>query len=154
MSRGLVKDNSTDLLWTRCPLSGNDIPIFDFQCSGEKKLYTWSAAVEACNNLVYEGRSDWRLPNINELQSIAYYHHYVSGSSNISQVVVTAFPNAVTVEDAEKFWFCLLGDSCYTHYWSSSIKDENISLVLDFNTGGISFGKVIHYKAVRCVAGP
>jgi len=154
LSRGLVKDNSTKLIWTRCPLSTDNKPIYDFQCIGEKKLFTWEEAIDACENLNFEGRSDWRLPNINELQSIAYYHHYVSGDSNISQVVESVFPNAVTIEDAGKFWICLLEDSCYTHYWSSTLKSQEESIILDFNTGSISIGNVIHLKAVRCVAGP
>lgn len=154
LSRGLVRDNSTKLIWTRCPLTTNNKPIYDFQCIGEKKLFTWAEAIDVCENLNFEGRSDWRLPNINELQSIAFYHHYVTGSSNISQVHESIFPTTVTEEDAAKFWSCLLGNTCYTHYWSSTLKDDEFSLVVDFNTGGISLGKIVHFKSVRCVAGP
>ncbi len=156
LSRGLVKDNSTKLIWTRCPLSTDNKPIYDFQCIGEKKLFTWEEAIDACENLNFEGRSDWRLPNINELQSIAYYHHYVSGDSNISQVVESVFPTTVTVEETGLFGFllCLGTGTCYTHYWSSTLKNQETPIILDFNTGSISIGNVLHLKAVRCVAGP
>ncbi len=156
LSRGLVKDNSTNLVWTRCPLSADNKPIYDFQCIGEKKLFTWEEAVDACENLNFEGRSDWRLPNINELQSIVYYHHYVTGSSSIGHVYEIVFPNTVAPKDVEedRRKSCNEDGLCYPHYWSSTLKSENLSLAIDFNVGGINLGNVIHFKAVRCVADP
>ena len=159
LSRGAVKDNSTNLIWTRCPLSVNNKPMFDFSCLGEKKLFTWGEAVEACRNLVHEGRSDWRLPNINELQSIAYYHHYATGENNIGGVVETVFPNTITERDLEAdysaFWsqYCV-GDTCNIHYWSSTTKDGVTALCQNFNIGNIQWDTLGKYKAVRCVAGP
>jgi len=55
-----VIDNLTGLEWVQAPhaLSGN---------SGSTN---WTGAVDFCNNLVYAGHSDWRLPSINELESL------------------------------------------------------------------------------------
>jgi hypothetical protein len=33
-------------------------------------LMNWSDAVTYCNNLDYAGYTDWRLPNVNELESL------------------------------------------------------------------------------------
>jgi hypothetical protein len=60
LSDGTVKDNLTGLEWVKAPhsLSGN---------SGTMK---WISAIDFCNNLVYAGHSDWRLPSIKELESL------------------------------------------------------------------------------------
>lgn len=51
-----VTDNLTGLIWARnANLDGNK---------------TWSNAVAYCENLIYGGYSDWRLPNVKELESL------------------------------------------------------------------------------------
>ncbi len=87
LSDGTVKDNLTGLEWVKAPhsLSGN---------SGRMK---WISAIDFCNNLVYAGHSDWRLPSRKELMSLVdygrcglpaghpfagvQYSHYWSGTS-------------------------------------------------------------------------
>ncbi len=53
-----VTDTETGLIWQRCTLgqTGND-------CSGSASLHTWQQALQAAY-------APWRLPNINELESI------------------------------------------------------------------------------------
>jgi hypothetical protein len=60
---GTVTDNLTGLMWTRdaCQIPGQP---------------SWREAVTACNNLVFAGYDDWRLPNIRELQSLMDYGKY------------------------------------------------------------------------------
>jgi hypothetical protein len=36
-------------------------------------MLTWAGALQYCDNLEYAGKSDWRLPNVTELISIADY---------------------------------------------------------------------------------
>ena len=50
-----VTDNLTGLMWVRSPSSVND---------------TWVNALTAADNLTLCGFSDWRLPNLNELESL------------------------------------------------------------------------------------
>lgn len=157
LSRGSVRDNSTGLIWTRCSLSDGDEPIYNFQCSGTRKLYSWTEAVNVCKNLNHDGRSDWRLPSINELQSIVYYNHYATGQENCSQIVEEAFPGVVTSEQCGS-------SSSSIHYWSSTThvnKDgSNIHYVwfADFKWGNVGFTGQNFFgpikKYVRCVAGP
>jgi len=159
LSRGLVRDNSTNLIWTRCPLTLNDAPAYNFQCNKEKKLYTWLEAVNVCKNLVHEGRSDWRLPSISELQSIIYYYHYVTGETNISQVIEEVFPNTITESDitndfsSELQSYCA-SDKCHIHYWSSTSVNSGSSWAVNFSSGVSQWDTVSKYKSVRCVAGP
>jgi hypothetical protein len=55
----MVRDNLTGLIWTR-----------NANLSGSKK--SWANAVIYCNELVYGGQDDWRLPTVNELQSLIH----------------------------------------------------------------------------------
>ncbi len=178
LSRGLVLDRSTGLYWTRCALSTDNVPIYDFNCKGEKKIFTIDEAINACSSLVYEGRSDWRLPNVRELQSIVYYYHKPTLTTDFSQAVERVFPNAVTLEDLENdkdpFWgvYCF-GDTCRQHYWSSTEfrgkTDPEVKLywIVNFYNGVVQWdidyykdwGGTVHAdqpkrKSVRCVAGP
>ncbi|EMJ95132.1 DUF1566 domain-containing protein [Leptospira alstonii] len=64
-----ITDQNTNLLWTKC-LNGRSDP----NCmSGGNLNSMWQPALVACNGLVLGGRSDWRLPNSNELLSIITY---------------------------------------------------------------------------------
>jgi hypothetical protein len=158
LSRGLVRDNSTGLFWTRCPLALNNKPVYDFNCNSNFKSYTWVEAVDACQNLVHEGRSDWRLPNIKELASILQHRHY-SEFENCSQINDDVFPGIIKEGDCFNF-------STEIHYWSSTPHknyteaDKNWWFI-DFKFGSIGFSSEINgftllpiKKYVRCVAGP
>ena len=61
----LVTDNNTDLIWQR------NLPEKYDNCtpSGGKWCY-YQEAVNYCENLTYAGYSDWRLPSIEELETI------------------------------------------------------------------------------------
>jgi len=62
-SDGTVTDNCTGLMWQQD--TGN----------GGVKL-TWCAALEHCDNLVFAGRDDWRLPSVRELRSIVDFGRF------------------------------------------------------------------------------
>lgn len=158
LSRGLVRDNSTNLIWTRCPLSAEDKPMYDFQCKEDKKLYTWNEAVDVCRNLVHEGIGEWRLPSVRELQSILFYYHYVTGDQNTSQVVEQVFPDTVSSDDLQSdyhaFWGYCAFNTCHIHYWSSTSFNATTSWAVNFSSGGIQMDTMVKYKSVRCVTGP
>lgn len=52
---GTVTDNLTGLMWVKSPDSNGR---------------AWNDAVDYCNNLDFAGYTDWRLPNVNELESL------------------------------------------------------------------------------------
>ncbi len=57
----IVYDSKTELYWQSKP---------------SNKKFNWSSAKNYCSNLTYEGKSDWRLPNIDELKSLVDYSRY------------------------------------------------------------------------------
>ena len=66
-AEGTVIDKVTGLMWQ------NTIARAD---NGTGLELSWQDAVNYCNNLSYAGYSDWRLPSIVELLSIAYFDRY------------------------------------------------------------------------------
>jgi hypothetical protein len=66
-----VLDTETDLLWQRA------VPA---------SFYTWSGALAYCEGLSLGGFSDWRLPNIKELQTLVDDREYSPA------IDTTAFP--------------------------------------------------------------
>jgi len=44
----------------------------------EADRVNWQAALQYCDRLELAGHSDWRLPNVRELQSIVHYGRYNS----------------------------------------------------------------------------
>ena len=57
----VVYDKETKLIWQR---------------KGSSKKMSWSNAKEYCENLLWGGYDDWRLPTIDELKSIVDYSRY------------------------------------------------------------------------------
>lgn len=64
---GTVTHNKTGLMWMRCALGQN---WNGATCTGAAQTYTWQAALQAADGSSFAGHSDWRLPNIKELNSI------------------------------------------------------------------------------------
>lgn len=118
-SDGTVTDNLTGLMWTK---DGQQIP----------ETMTWQAALDACNDLVYAGYDDWRLPNVRELQSLLDYSKLEPALS-----VGHPFINEVS-----------------SHYWSSTTISGYLpgAWFVDFGDGGVYGGvKSSQRLSVRAV---
>jgi len=106
---GTVTHTPTGLEWQRCVvgqiLVGNS-------CTGTAEVFTWDAAKLLTSDLA--GRTDWRLPNVQELLSLV---NYTDTSPAINE---TIFPNTPS-----------------THFWSSSPNATyaNYAWLVDFMLG-------------------
>ena len=78
----VARDTRTGLAWQR---------------SGAANTFTWPSAVTHCENLLFAGQSDWRLPTVKELQTL------VDEDGEGLAIDATAFPGTPAVT-----------------YWSSS----------------------------------
>jgi len=114
----VVTDSATGFMWQK-----------DFIVRGE-----WKQALNYCENLVYAGYSDWRLPNKNELLSLANYKN-----SN---------------PDSDLSW--IEGDAT-SYYYSSSTPSyyKEVTTVSSVEGKTADFGKVetnyYRMRNVRCV---
>jgi len=131
---GTITDSGTGLVWQKCS-AGQGTTVGN--CStGSIRSYTWSNAISYCEGLTLGSRSDWRLPNINELRSIV---DYAKSGNTIDS---TAFPSTVS-----------------NYYWSSSTYagDTSNAWQVDFTYGEVftnRYGKDSLTTYVRCVTGP
>jgi len=76
---GTVTDSVTDLMWQQTPSSGGaSFPTF-----------TWANAAAYCTSISLGGYTDWRLPTLIELASLADYDVAFPGPT----INATAFPS-------------------------------------------------------------
>lgn len=62
-----VLDKQTGLIWMRCALG----QTFDGTgCTGTPTSMNWQAALQMAESTTFTGKTDWRLPNQKELQSL------------------------------------------------------------------------------------
>ncbi|MEP0356530.1 MAG: DUF1566 domain-containing protein [Paraglaciecola sp.] len=80
-----VTDLVTDLMWKQCPEGTN---LRDNFCEGEQVFVDWAEAHNMALLAAYAGYTDWRVPNIKELASLA-------ALGRIPAVNINAFPLSV-----------------------------------------------------------
>ncbi|AVQ10475.1 PF07603 family protein [Leptospira santarosai] len=124
---GTVRDQNTGLLWSQCSEGQAGLG-----CPGASLILDWFAALNACNNLNLAGRTNWRLPNVNELLSIVNF--------NNSNPAINAlfFPNTPNLT-----------------YWTSTTDEVNIGFAISISAGSGSILSGLNDKFqtlnVRCV---
>jgi hypothetical protein len=114
---GTVSDMETGLMWQKGTV-----------CC----LNPWQQALAYCENLVLAGHDDWRLPNINELQSIVDYAQYEPS------INTAYFPDT------------------YGFYWSSTTNPnlQNRAFSIYFDNGQMGSGYKHYFEwNVRAVRG-
>lgn len=97
-----VTDNLTGLMWVKAPHS------LDGNSGGQ----VWEEAVHFCNGLEYGGYSDWRLPNIRELESLITYGRYypaLPSDHPFTGLQLSYYWSSTThVGHADRAWFVYL----------------------------------------------
>jgi len=99
-----ITDNATGLMWAQDPI--NDIG--GAFASG----MAWSDAITNCNDLTFAGYSDWRLPNVKELQSIVNY-----GRANPSIGETTASQSPWENTQSARYWSSTTHADSTTSAW-------------------------------------
>jgi hypothetical protein len=63
---GTITDTCTGLMWQKATADVNG----DGEINSSADRLNWQDALKYCENLIFAGHDDWRLPNIRELESI------------------------------------------------------------------------------------
>ena len=138
---GTITDNDTGLVWEKLSMDGS---VHDVS-----NTYTWDDAfsvhVAMLNSTNFAGHTDWRLPNIKELESITNYQ-------NVAPAVSPAFNKNC------RSGCTVLTCSCTTSssgYWSSTTyaTDPSSAGVLDPGGGGVCLDSKSVLDNVRGVRG-
>lgn len=125
----IVTDNVTGLQWQDDAKSADNALI-------------WTEALDLCESLSLGGRSDWRLPNINELRSIVDFRHIDPATDPI-------FRNSASTP----YWSSTSDDDIYAyHAWFIDFYDG--SRMGSHDPSG-SLAEISKYDGahVRCVRG-
>lgn len=136
IDNAVVTHKKTGLMWARCSLGyswSSTTANCDYDLQTKKALFTWPEALQQAELFSLAGKQDWRLPNKNELMSIA--DHACTGPA-INEII---FPNTTAAS-----------------YWSSSpygTELENVWRVI-FTTGDLLNASVSSSLYVRLVREP
>ena len=114
-----ISDNATDLMWMK-----NDSQVG----------MNWEQALAYAENLEYAGHSDWRLPNVKELQSIVDYSK--SPGTSKTAAIDPLFNSTQITNEA--------GEVDFPSYWSSTTH-SNWSAVAGGFAPYVSFGRAMGY---------
>ncbi|WP_200154164.1 InlB B-repeat-containing protein, partial [Chromatium okenii] len=76
---GTVSQTNTALMWAKCSEGQTDNGT---ECVGTAMEKSWSAALTAANDSLLADYSDWRLPNVKELQALADHNVYYPAINN------------------------------------------------------------------------
>ncbi|CAM5217515.1 Lcl C-terminal domain-containing protein [Alishewanella longhuensis] len=130
---GTVTHKKTGLIWAQCSLGQSYV---NGDCTGEASKHNWQEALIAATQN-YLGFSEWRLPNLNELQSLLESRCW---SPSINASTFPATPNA-------RYWtatpYLNEEDGAIPSFW-----------YVDFDKGGIgNFYPSTHFQ-VRLVRDP
>ncbi|WLE99109.1 MAG: DUF1566 domain-containing protein [Candidatus Electrothrix communis] len=71
-----IDDQGTGLTWQQDTADVNTDGIITSDAYPDGDVAAWEDALAYCENLIFAGESDWRLPNIRELRSIVDYTRY------------------------------------------------------------------------------
>ncbi len=116
---GVVTDNATGLQWQDDYIDNG----------GYIKEANWADAKTYCANLTLDGKTDWRLPTIEELVSI-------TDKGRTNPAIDPVFQNVA-----------------FSDYWSSTtlVSDTSDAWVVDFSNGDDHAGARTNGTFVRCV---
>ena len=113
---GIVTDSRSRLMWQQ----------------GESEEMTWGSALSYCEGLSLGGHTDWKLPNVKELESL------MDDTRDIPTIDTTFFPGALST----KYWTSTTENTATT--WARSV---------DFTWGYVQGSAKSSSDNVRCVRG-
>ncbi len=127
---GTITDRATGLTWMK--VDSGELK------AGKKRdgKMNWKEALEWAENLEYAGHSDWRLPNLKELQSIVDYTR--SPKTTKSPAIDPLFKLSEIIDEG--------GKKNYPCYWSGS---SHVRVTGAQSAGYIAFGEGLGWMSNR-----
>ncbi|NQV36471.1 MAG: DUF1566 domain-containing protein [Candidatus Marinimicrobia bacterium] len=115
-----ITDNATGLMWMQ-------------DDNGEGLI--WEDALSYAENYEYAGYSDWRLPNVKELQSIV---DYTRSPATSSSAAIDPLFNCTQITNEG-------GEDDYPHFWSSTTHASWVEGHEGAQAAYLSFGRAMGY---------
>lgn len=152
---GVWYDESSDLCWQEPPSDAG---------------MNWNPAVTYCDDLMLDGYTDWRLPNVDELISLIRGCQDGNDTGDLSPSLCEMMPaGCTTTDDCSRsdncsscptesgpvsgcYWDLALSGQC-SYCWSSSSLSSEYAWVVDFDNGNLSYFRKTNSYFARCVRG-
>lgn len=135
---GTITDNNTRLMWEK---KTSDDTIHDQQA-----MYTWADAVAVhvatLNETAFAEYTDWRLPNIRELQSILSYEKFGPAVSPVFVMGCVAGCTACSCTTSSNYWTA-----------TSFAPDPKFAWFVDFSGATVNRDGKTQINRVRAVRG-
>jgi len=137
--------NHNNTLWQNQPFTKEDIRTYNKHSSNSNRVKTYTKAMQYCNNLLLNNRTNWQLPTQDDVNNIldlyGNYKEYDNDKYNkvfVKKKFVENLPSSTTL----KFW---LKDSEIESY------DEQ-SNTIDFSTGWTTKENKDNHNYVICIS--
>jgi len=128
--QGVVIDHLTELIWQYDPVDSVPQPL----------ELSWNGAIDYCNTLDLGDYTDWRLPNLRELQSLINYKYFFPAISNAAGTGKGVGNDPFYAFQSSSYW------SATTHADFS-----NAAWCIEFFEGHTDTSNKTDSKYVRCV---
>ena len=119
---GTATHNLTGLMWQRCMLGGTNPGLST--CNSGSPLLTWQGTLLASARDTTAGYTDWRLPNLKELESIV---ELCGNSPNLNKTVFPFLPTLI------QFWSSSTYAPNPTEAWTIRLYSNDVQLMSKTN---------------------
>ena len=122
LDKGIWTDPKTGLMWARISIGQR---WENGQCLGDAKKLNWENAKKECKNFKLANFSDWRLPTIDELESLM-----IKGQAGYNCPKNVLFQLKKDVWEREWYWSAspsTYGDrhACFVHFGYGTLENDN-----------------------------
>ncbi|EOW9219499.1 DUF1566 domain-containing protein [Vibrio cholerae] len=157
---GTVYDKATNLTWMRCSLG----QTWDGKsCNGEAKEYTWDESIKITLN--FAGSNAWRLPTVEELDSLVYCSKGRKPSARADGKYIEETNGQCLGEDDQQLAIDIIAfpNTSRSWYWSSSpdkkryVSSHDNAWLASFGSGRVfswRMGSSLHVRLVRAGSNP
>ncbi len=153
-NNGTVKDNTTGYIWQKCNI-GETYLSGSNTCTGTPATLTWYDALDQCGNLDLGGRSDWRLPTMDEHNTIINYQTWDASETTLSPLFSKP-PHVWSTETPVPLY-----ENIYQVYWAATtpMYESIFGWEVQMRCGYTGYTAYMNTKKspwnfARCVTGP
>lgn len=157
---GSITDNITGLVWTKCSMGEDGVMDNSALCDGTHGEYKWQQSIDACENLVHGGRSNWRLPTFPELFTLVDFGNPGKGVVAIDDIFKgTGFTDCYNQSPGWSTIWTVLAQTELTNqesgkkYWTiTQWTNRGFAHFISFDDGFSNINELTVSNYVRCVS--
>ena len=115
---GTITDYATSLTWMQLDSGNTEFSDHLNNYNNSDGSLNWEEALNFCENLVYAGKNNWRLPNAKELESIV---DYTRSPNTTNSAAIDPVFDITSINNAD-------GDINYPFFWTGTTHLDGMNL--------------------------